>query len=96
MDAPWKGPRRVGVRGSSGVGDPDRLGDLLKRSWSLLGAPGARLGALLGGPWGSWGGFGGSWWCLGGVPGGSWGALGASWTKSFVILKNLQKPKENL
>ena len=66
----------------------------MKRSWSLLGAPGARLGALLGGPWGSWGGFGRSWWCLGGVPRGSWGALGASWTKSFVILKNLQKPKE--
>ena len=31
----------------------------------------------------------------GGFPGGPWGALGASWTKTFGILRIIQKPIEN-
>ena len=79
-----------GVRGSSGA--------VLKPSRSVLGASWKPLGAILAGPRGhetpsgvtSRGGE-----PMEGVPGGSWGALEASCTKTFGILKILQKPKEN-
>ncbi len=74
------------------------LGAVLIDFVAVLEPSGAGLGAILAGPRGhetpsgvtSRGGE-----PMEGVPGGSWGALEASCTKTFGILKIIQKPIEN-